>query len=126
MEKTHWILLAIGLGAGVISGMFGIGGGVVIIPALALGLGYPQLYANGLSLMAFLVPVGLLSFVRYWQEGVLSPADFKLSLWLSLGLFLGGYFGATIANMVGGPIVRKLFAVLLLIIAAQMLFTNEV
>jgi hypothetical protein len=113
---TWILLLAIGLGAGVLSGMFGIGGGVVIVPALAYFMRMPMQSAIGTSLGALLLPVGALGAWSYYRGGHL---DWRASLWVALGLFLGAYFGARISQPLADATIRKAFAVFLAVVAAK-------
>ncbi len=111
--------LLIGIIAGIFAGMFGIGGGTVIIPLLVLFFGMSQHMAQGTSLVALLLPVGLLATMEYYRNG---NADIKLGLVIGFGLFIGGYMGAYAANRLKDPSLRKLFAVFLLFVAIKMFF----
>ena len=110
------LFIAIGLGAGVLAGMFGIGGGIVIGPALILLAKFQPQTATGTSLGALLLPVGALGAWEYWRRGHLNIAA---SLWIALGLFLGAWFGARIAQSLSGPQLQKAFAVFLVLIAIR-------
>lgn len=111
------LFLALGLVAGVLSGLFGIGGGLVIVPALTFVVGMPILTATGTSLGALLLPVGLLGALHYHRSGNLDP---RASLLLALGLFAGAYFGALLAHSVSALHLKRGFAVLLVIAAVRM------
>jgi uncharacterized membrane protein YfcA len=110
------LFIAIGLGAGVLAGMFGIGGGIVIGPALILLAKFQPQTATGTSLGALLLPVGALGAWEYYRRGHLNIAA---SLWIALGLFLGAWFGARIAQSLSGPQLQKAFAVFLVLIAIR-------
>lgn len=112
--------LAIGLAAGVLSGLFGIGGGVLIVPALVYLARFPIKTATGTSLGALLLPVGLLGAYAYWRAGNL---DLRASLLIAPGLFLGAYAGARLADVVSGPLLQRLFATFLVIVAVRMWVT---
>ena len=84
-------MLGLGVAAGVLSGLFGIGGGLVIVPALVVVFGFPIKTAVGTSLFALLLPTGLLGVLEYWRTGNLRPAA---GLCIALGLFFGAYLGA--------------------------------
>ncbi|HEV3164852.1 MAG TPA: sulfite exporter TauE/SafE family protein, partial [Isosphaeraceae bacterium] len=86
-------MLTLGLVAGVLSGMFGIGGGLVIVPVLVIGFGLDQKVATGTSLFALMWPVGLLGVIEYWKAGQLRASQ---GIWIAVGLFVGAYFGAKI------------------------------
>jgi hypothetical protein len=108
--------MAIGLGAGVLAGMFGIGGGIVIGPALILLAKFQPQLATGTSLGALLLPVGALGAWEYWRRGHLNIAA---GLWIALGLFLGAWVGARIAQSLSGPQLQKAFAIFLVLIAIR-------
>jgi uncharacterized membrane protein YfcA len=110
------LFIAIGLAAGVLAGMFGIGGGIVIGPALILLAKFQPQTATGTSLGALLLPVGALGAWEYYRRGHLNVAA---SLWIALGLFLGAWFGARIAQSLSGPQLQKAFAVFLVLIAIR-------
>jgi uncharacterized membrane protein YfcA len=116
---TIILLLAIGLGAGVLSGLFGIGGGVVIVPALLLLLKMSPQTATGTSLGALLLPVGALGAWTYYKNGNL---DVRASLLVALGLFFGAWFGAQMAQGLTPLVLRRSFAVFLVAIAVRMWF----
>lgn len=110
-------LLAIGLAAGVCAGMFGIGGGLIIVPALVLFYGLSQHSAVGTSLGALLLPVGALSAWVYWKNGNLNVGYAAL---IALGLFLGAYVGARLVQPVSDLMLRRMFAGFLIIVSIRM------
>lgn len=110
-------LLAVGLAAGVCAGMFGIGGGLIIVPALVLFYGMTQHSAVGTSLGALLLPVGALSAWVYWKNGNLNVA---YSVLLAVGLFLGAYLGARLVQPVSDLVLRRLFAAFLVLVGVRM------
>lgn len=109
--------LGLGLAAGVLSGLFGIGGGVVIVPALILVAGMPALTATGTSLGALLLPVGLLGAWTYYRNGHL---DIKAAALIAAGLVIGAYGGAALAQGLAPITLRRMFAVFLVLVAARM------
>src|SRR3954470_1408019 len=109
--------VAIGLLAGVLSGLFGIGGGILIIPALVFLAKFPTKLAIGTSLGAMLLPVGLLGAYAYYQQGNL---NIKASLLIGLGLFAGAYAGARLAQQLSGPTLQRMFAVFILLMAVRL------
>ncbi|HCD35985.1 sulfite exporter TauE/SafE family protein [Chlorobium phaeovibrioides] len=115
-------MLLIGSLAGILSGMFGIGGGVIIVPALVLLLGMTQHTANATSLVALLLPVGILGALEYYRAGKISMDNVWLGLILAVGLFGGAYFGAKIATHLSGSVLRKAFAVFTGIVALRLWF----
>jgi uncharacterized membrane protein YfcA len=110
------LLLGIGLAAGVLAGLFGIGGGVVIVPALVYFARMPLQSAIGTSLGALLLPVGALGAWTYYRHGHLDP---RTALWVALGLFLGAFLGARLAESVSDLTLRRLFAVFLSAVAVK-------
>lgn len=118
-----WIaLLAIGLIAGILSGLFGIGGGIVIVPMLALGLGFAQHAATGTSLLVFLLPVGLFGAWEYYKAGKISTEHIKYALTIASSLFIGSLLGSKLALSLSEEGLRKGFALLLMIVAVRLWF----
>ena len=119
---VYLVLLGIGLVAGVFAGMFGIGGGLIIVPALLLILKLKELEAIGTSLAALIPPVGLLGAAEYYRGGYI---NIRYAALIGLGLFLGAYFGARI--MIGLPphVIRRLYAGFLIAIALRMLVAGK-
>ncbi|MGQ9804988.1 MAG: TSUP family transporter [Chlorobiales bacterium] len=116
-----WIvLLLIGLVAGILSGMFGIGGGVVIVPALALLLGFSQHTSTGTSLLVFLLPVGILGALEYYKAGKITTDHFKYAAVVASSLFIGSLIGSKVALSVSEEWVRKGFALLLVVVAVRL------
>jgi uncharacterized membrane protein YfcA len=109
----------IGICAGIFSGFFGIGGGVIIIILLTLLFGFSQKLAQGISIGALVIPLSLLpGLIEYVRSGNVS---FRASILISLGLFIGSFFGAFIANKISDNILQRLFAVFLIFVAVRML-----
>lgn len=108
------IAIIIGLVAGVLSGMFGIGGGVVIVPALILIAGFSVAMASGTSLAALLLPVGIFACIQYYKAGYLS---IKISAIIALGLLCGVYFGAELAIFLPNEIMKQLYGAFLLYVS---------
>lgn len=113
------IFIVIGLLAGVLSGIFGIGGGVVIVPALIFLAGFAPITATGTSLAALLLPVGALGAIEYYRRGHL---QIGAAMWIALGLFLGVWLGARLANHLTPVQLRRAFAVFLVLVAGRMWF----
>lgn len=107
--------LIIGLLAGVLSGMFGIGGGLIIVPALVFA-GLSQHTAVGTSLTSLLMPVGLLGVMQYANR---KQIDWRYSIAVAIGLFVGVYFGARITGKLTETTLQRAFGVLLLAVAAR-------
>lgn len=105
------VLALIGFIAGIASGMFGIGGGAIIVPALVILLGYSQVAANGTSLVALLLPVGIFACITYYRAGKLIP---RIALACAAGLVLGFWFGARIALGLDARLLEVLYGLFLL------------
>lgn len=114
---TNLLFVVIGLVAGVLAGMFGIGGGILIVPALILLAQFNPQTATGTSLAIFLFPIGALGAWAYYKEGHVRVVP---ALLLALGVFLGSYFGAKIAQQMSPLLLKRSFAVFLVIVAARM------
>jgi uncharacterized protein len=117
------IILMIGLFAGIMSGLVGIGGGIVLVPALVYFLHYTQHQAQGTSLGVLAFPVVLVAFLKYYTDmkRLGEPIDFKVILFLAIGFIVGGYLGSTLALKMDKEALKKIFAVLLFYTAFKML-----
>jgi uncharacterized membrane protein YfcA len=100
--------VVIGLLGGVAAGLFGVGGGVVLVPALIYWAGFSQHEATGTSLAVLLPPIGLAATLEYWRHG---NVDVRAAVILAAGMFVGAWFGAFLANQMKGPHLRLLFGV---------------
>lgn len=118
---TLLVALLLGVVAGVLSGIFGIGGGVVIVPGLVLLLGMSQKTATGTSLLALLLPVGVLAVVSYARAG---HVDVRAGLLVAVGVFAGAWFGARFALGQSEATLRRLFAVVLVALAVRLFVTG--
>jgi uncharacterized membrane protein YfcA len=114
-----WLMLLVGLAVGVVSGIVGIGGGILFIPALIWLTGMSQHKAQGTSLGALLAPVGIFAFLEYYRRG---NADLKVAILLAVGFLVGGYFGAVGAQHIPDLWLRRIFAVTLIAVGGKMLF----
>lgn len=119
-ETVSFIFVGIGLVAGVLSGVFGIGGGVVIVPSLILLAGLAPITATGTSLAALLLPVGALGAWEYYRKGHL---NLGAALWIALGLFIGVWFGARLAQHLSAIQLKRSFAVFLVLVAGRIWFS---
>ncbi len=120
--QTILILLIVGVAAGVLSGLVGIGGGLIIVPALIFFLGFSQKLAQGTSLGILLLPIGVLAVLQYYKAGYV---DIKTVWLVALGFLAGGYFGSRIALSLPQDTLKKIFAIVLLLIAFKMLFIDK-
>jgi hypothetical protein len=115
------MVLLVGLLVGLISGVVGIGGGILFVPALVWLLGMDQHRAQGTSLGALLAPVGILAFLEYYRKG---NADIRVAALLAAGFLVGGYFGAAGAQLIPEPTLRRIFAMTLIVVGGWMLFRH--
>ena len=120
--QTLIILIIIGIAAGMLGGMVGVGGGIIIVPALVFFLGFSQKMAQGTSLGILLLPVGILGVIQYYKEGYV---DMRVVLLISTGFFLGSLLGSKLALSLSQETVKKIFAILLIIVAVKMLFFDK-
>lgn len=107
-------ILIVGIVAGIMSGLFGIGGGIIMVPSLIAIFGMGMLNANATSLAAMLLPVAVLGVVAYYKAGYI---NIRNALWISLGLLTGSFFGAELAVSVDVKVLSKLYAAFLLYVA---------
>lgn len=117
------ILVIIGLLAGFFSGMFGVGGGVIMVPLMIFVLGYTQHQAQGMSLAVLAVPVTFLAAYTYHKSGE-SPIDFRYALVIAVCFIVGSYLGTKIAISINEVLLKKVFSVLLVLIAIKMFFSK--
>lgn len=116
---TQIIPLLIGLAAGIASGLFGIGGGIIIVPMLSFFLGYSMQQAAATSLAALLLPVGALGVYAYWRAGMLPVSNIMVAMLIALGIALGAFFGAKLAIQMSGLWFNRIFAVFLVLVAIR-------
>ncbi len=114
------LFLAVGLATGLLSGLFGIGGGIIIVPALLLFAKMEPTTATGTSLTALLLPVGALGAWVYYKSG---HVNVTAGLLIALGIFVGAYFGARVGLSLNPTTTRRAFAVFLLVVSARIWFT---
>ncbi len=114
------IYLAIGLAAGLLSGVFGIGGGILIVPALLFFAKMEFSTATGTSLASLLLPVGALGAWQYYRNGHI---NMTAGLLIALGLFVGAYFGARMGQTLNPTTAKRAFAVFLLLVSVRIWFT---
>lgn len=118
----YFALLAIGLVAGVFAGLFGIGGGLVIVPALIYLIKMKPLDAAGTSLAALIPPVGLLGAMEYYRAGHIHIAYAGL---IGLGLLIGAFFGARLNLAMTGDVLLKLYGGFLVVVGVKMIFFGQ-
>jgi len=128
-EKTHhmdtqtiFLLILVGIAAGMLSGLVGVGGGIIIVPALVFIMGFSQKMAMGTSLGILLLPVGILGVMQYYKQGYV---DVRVVLIISAAFLFGSYFGSRIALSLPQETTKKIFAVFMIIIAIKLLFFDK-
>ena len=116
--ETILVLILVGLAAGTLSGLVGVGGGIIVVPALVFFLGFTQHQAQGTSLGLLLLPVGILAVMNYYNKGYI---DLKVVGIMCIAFVLGGWLGSKLALTISQETVKKIFAVLLFYTAFKML-----
>ena len=115
------ILLLIGLATGIMAGMLGIGGAIIMIPSLVFLMGFSQQMAQGTSLAVMLPPIGIFAAYNYYKAG---QANIKFALILAAAFIIGSYFGSKLALTIPQPLLKKIFGLLLILVAAKMLLSK--
>lgn len=116
--QTILLLIIIGVSSGVLSGLVGVGGGIIIVPALVFFLGYSQHEAQGTSLGLLLLPIGILAVINYYKDGFI---DIKAVAVMTLAFVIGGWLGSKLAVSISQENLKKIFAVILFYTAFRML-----
>src|SRR5262245_18973186 len=118
-EPSVHLVVAVGLAAGILSGVFGIGGGVIIVPALIYMAGFTQHRATGTSLAVLLPPIGLAAMWEYYRHG---NVNIRVAMIMAGAVFAGGWIGAIIANRVAGPYLRLAFGLFVVALGFSLIF----
>ncbi|MCB4792581.1 MAG: sulfite exporter TauE/SafE family protein [Elusimicrobia bacterium] len=113
------LYVLLGFVAGVLGGLFGIGGGIILIPALVYLFKLTQHQAQGTTLAILIPPIGLLAAWVYYKNG---NVDLKIAVFICLGFFIGGFIGAKIAALFSNDALKKLFGAAMLLVAIKMIF----
>ena len=118
---TVFLLIIIGLLAGFIGGLIGVGGGIIIIPLLILMLDMTQHQAQGTALFTMLPPIGILAAINYYKQGIV---NIEYASIIAFTFLIGGYFGSKISLTLSPDLVRRIFGVVMLIGAIKLIFTK--
>ena len=118
---TCIILIVIGLLAGILSGLVGVGGGILMIPLLIMFMGLTQHQAQGTALFAMLPPIGILAAMNYYKEGFVK---WEYAAVMALTFVVGGYFGSKLSINLPDQTVRRVFGVIMLIGAIKLIFSK--
>ncbi len=113
------ILLSVGLAAGFLSGLVGIGGGIIIVPVLVYFLGFSQHQAQGTTLFMFLLPIGIFGVLNYHKQGYV---DYKTALIICSTFVFGSYFGSKFAITLDQKTIKQIFGVIIILLGCKMLF----
>lgn len=116
------LLIMVGLAAGMLSGLVGIGGGVIIVPALVFFVGLSQKSAQGTSLGLLMLPVGILGVINYYKQGYV---DYKYIVLIAIGFVAGSYLGSKITLGLSDDKVKKIFAIIMMLLSIKMLFIDK-
>lgn len=119
--QTIFLLIAIGIAAGVMSGFVGIGGGVIMVPALVYLLGMNQHMAQGTSLLLMLPPIGILAVMNYYKA---DQVNWTYGFIIAIAFVIGGYFGSKLALRLSPGIVKLIFGGLMLYISFKMIYSG--
>lgn len=119
--STILILIMIGLGAGILSGLIGIGGGMVIVPALVLILGLTQHQAQGTSLFILAMPVVLLGLMNYWKS---NNVNWQFGLIIAVAFAIGGYFGSKLSLKLSPSILKLIFGFLMAMLSIKLIMSG--
>lgn len=118
---TVLLLILIGVIAGAFSGFVGLGGGVIIVPALVLLVGMSQHMAQGTTLAMMIPPIGILAVINYYKKGLV---DLNSGFILAGAFVIGGYFGSKLALSMSPDIIKKVFGIIVIAIALKMMFSK--
>jgi hypothetical protein len=113
------LYLAVGLAAGIFSGLFGVGGGIIMVPAIVFLFGLSQHAAQGTTLALMVFPIGLLAAWTYYKAG---NVNITIAAFVALGFFFGGLFGAKFAHNIPEVALTRLFGIVMLVVALKMIF----
>ena len=125
MNQMQGLLLVAGVVGGILSGIFGIGGGAILVPILVLALGIEVKRAAGISSAALLLPVGILGVWEYVRCGRLDRDALIMAAWVAAGLLLGTWVGAKASEGISSDLLRKLFAVMLVLLGVRFWFGHK-
>jgi hypothetical protein len=117
METSPYLIVAVGMVAGVFAGLLGIGGAIIVVPILVYAFGMTQQQAQGTSSAFLILPIGLLGTLVYYQRGLV---NIRWALLLALGFFFGSFFGARLATSLSNDTLQRIFGMLLIAVGIRM------
>ncbi len=112
------LYIAVGLTAGALSGLLGIGGGIIMVPLFIYFFGLSAHMAQGTTLALMVPPIGLLAALTYYKNGYV---NFKIAAFVCIGFFIGGLFGARLANVISDDLLKKIFGIVMLVFSIKMI-----
>jgi hypothetical protein len=115
------LFVVVGLVAGILSGLLGIGGGIIMIPALVYLFGFSQHGAQGTTLAIMIPPIGLLAAMKYYSQGHVNIA---VAIFIAIGFFVGGFIGASFVEHISEVVLKRIFGFCMLVIAIKMILTK--
>jgi uncharacterized membrane protein YfcA len=122
--STVLLLISIGVCAGIMSGLIGVGGGIVIVPALVFIMGFTQHEAQGLSIATMLPPIGIMAFYSYWQHGEITKLSIGYAAIIATTFVIGGFIGSKVALKISPNLIKLLFGMFMLIVAFKMIISG--
>lgn len=121
--NTLVILILIGLAAGLLSGLIGVGGGIIVVPVLVYALGMTQHSAQGTSLALMLPPIGILAVMNYYKAGEL---NFKYAAVIAVAFIIGGYFGSKLSlTFISEAMMKKIFGAIMFVVSIKLIFFSK-
>ncbi len=121
--QTIIVLILVGIAAGMLSGLVGVGGGIIIVPALVYLLGFTQKQAQGTSLGLLLLPVGIIAVMQYYKQGHINLSYVAV---IAISFILGSFFGSKIATTnLSDEKLKRIFAIILMLVSIKMLFFDR-
>jgi uncharacterized membrane protein YfcA len=119
---TQFLYIITGIVVGTLSGLLGIGGGIILVPIFILAFDMKAQAAVATSLIALLLPVGALGVYQFWRTGIISSEHFKIGLTIAIGIFFGAFFGSKLAIYLPEKILRYLFGIILFLVGFKVIF----
>ena len=122
--STILLLIGIGISAGLLSGFIGVGGGIIIVPALVFIMGFTQHEAQGLSIATMLPPIGIMAFYSYWQHGTITKNSIGYAAIIAVAFVIGGFIGSKVALKISPNLIRLIFGTFMLFVAFKMIVSG--
>ncbi|MCB0309104.1 MAG: sulfite exporter TauE/SafE family protein [Bdellovibrionales bacterium] len=120
LSSTLLTYMLAGIATGILSGIFGVGGGIILVPMLIILFKTNPITASGLSLTSLLLPVGILGVYQYFRSGFIQIHHLKFALFIAIGIFFGTYLGARLVAYIPANWLQRAFSVLLIVVAIRL------